>query len=173
MKDEISPELVRKLVSYDPDTGLFTWNFRESSPLYLDWVKDRFNKRYAGQPAFTYVNSRGYNQGTIFHLVYKAHRVAWAIVTGMWPEDQLDHIDRTKTNNRFINLREADHSLNAINQDARSTNKSGTKGVCQVRGNMWRAYMRIDGVMTSFGDYSDKQSAIVARQEAEVIHHGY
>jgi HNH endonuclease len=35
-----------------------------------------------------------------------AHRIACAITKGEWPSDQVDHEDRTKSNNKIENLRD-------------------------------------------------------------------
>lgn len=43
----LSPELIRQLLDYDPETGAFTWLRR---PERAGWDKT-FNTRFAGKPA--------------------------------------------------------------------------------------------------------------------------
>ena len=49
------------------------------------------------------------------HRLY-AHRVAWYLTYGFWPSE-IDHINRDKTDNRLVNLREATASTNSFNTD--------------------------------------------------------
>ena len=74
----------------------------------------------------------------------RAHRVIWAMMTGRWPDDEIDHRDRDPANNRWENLREATHSLNMLNRDEPSTNTSGVKGVSRYRKG-WRVQRKTGG----------------------------
>jgi len=60
---------------------------------------------------------------------YKAHRLAWFFVHGYMPEQQLDHINGNKSDNRLANLREASPSCNVRNQPISKSNSSGFTGV--------------------------------------------
>lgn len=48
-----------------------------------------------------------------------AHRIAWKLHYSVEPPSIIDHIDRCKSNNKIDNLREATHSLNMFNRDAK------------------------------------------------------
>ena len=43
------------------------------------------------------------------------HRAVWAVCKGRWPEQQLDHINGNKQDNRIENLREVSQSENNMN----------------------------------------------------------
>lgn len=135
-RDLPSPELLRKLLRYDPETGKLFWvarnaefftntNRRSASHAQTQW-----NERYADQEAFTAFDGHGYLMGRIFKKPYKAHRVAWAIVNGEWPNGQIDHLNGNRSDNRLKNLRQVDQSENNKNSKKRSNNKSGVTGVC-------------------------------------------
>jgi hypothetical protein len=47
----------------------------------------------------------------------KRSHIIWWIVTGSWPDQQLDHEDRIKTNDCFDNLRLATGSMNSRNRE--------------------------------------------------------
>lgn len=59
---------------------------------------------------------------------YKAHRLAWFLMTGSWPV-AIDHINGDRADNRWDNLRIADRRVNARNMALRSTNTTGISGV--------------------------------------------
>jgi hypothetical protein len=108
----ISRDELLRIVSYDPETGAFTWltNGRRAGG-----VSDRKGKT-------------AYERVRILGRLYYAHRLAWFYMTGEWPLE-IDHIDRDGTNNRWSNIRSADRSINNRNKGVRSDCLSGRRGI--------------------------------------------
>lgn len=100
----ITQARLKELLSYDPATGVFIWKVT------------RNGKMKVGLPAGSIDREDGYVEICLDRRDYKAHRLAWLYVTGAWPVYGIDHIDRDKTNNRFINLRDVPHSVNLKNR---------------------------------------------------------
>lgn len=75
------------------------------------------------------IHDTGCYQVNILNKVYKAHRVCWLLYYGEFPEDQIDHIDMNRTNNKLDNLREANKQQNMCNRGKQKNNTSGFKGV--------------------------------------------
>ena len=48
---------------------------------------------------------------------YYSHRLAFLYMTGEWPLEEVDHIDRNPYNDAWVNLRKATSSLNKWNQE--------------------------------------------------------
>lgn len=102
---------LRDILHYDEDTGKLYW--RENSHKSNTW-----NLRYPDEEAFTCIAASGYLVGKIDGKQYRAHRIAFAIYHGYWP-DEIDHIDRDKINNRIDNLRDCSRSENNLNRKFR------------------------------------------------------
>lgn len=88
---------------YDPDTGHLWWT-KKGGPT-------RNKNKPAGhrhQSGYIEVNLRFNNKQ---HRVM-AHRIAWWMYYGYWPEHFIDHINNDKSDNRISNLREATASQN-------------------------------------------------------------
>lgn len=132
-----------------------------------------FNTRFAGKEAFTATTAQGYKAGGLLSVKYDAHRIAWLLATGEWPRDQIDHIDGDRANNRFVNLREANHAINNRNARMRTNNTSGVCGVNwdSAKGK-WRATININGRKKELGRFVDISDAINARLSANQ-RHGY
>ena len=60
---------------------------------------------------------------------FKAHRIAWLLHYGSMPEQNLDHINRNKTDNRISNLREANQFINNSNAERPPNNDTGCVGI--------------------------------------------
>ncbi len=167
------PDLLRKLLRYDPETGKLFWLHR-SIDLYpgdkktSEALVQTWNAAFAGKEAFTATNNQGYNVGRIFDRGYLAHQIIFAIVEGRFAEF-IDHVSGDRADNRWINLREATRAENQRNMKIPSHNTSGIMGVSQRHNGKWRAQIHIGGKGYHLGLYSTKEDAITARRAAEKI----
>ena len=118
-------QYLHECFSYDPETGRFFWRRRPEHHFETEAAHTTWNKRWAGKEAFTQKASNGYLLGRVafggkyFRML--AHRVAFAMMTGVHPKDQIDHIDRERANNRWVNIREATHAENNWNRQERES----------------------------------------------------
>jgi hypothetical protein len=73
---------------------------------------------------------------------------------------QIDHINRVKTDNRPSNLRLVSHAENVKNQKLNKDNTSGTCGVYwNKRRGKWMAQVHLDGKTVFLGHYDFKPDA--------------
>lgn len=156
---KISSEEIKCLLDYNPETGDFIWKVR------------RGGKAKLGESAGCISN--GYVVLKILSRKLYAHRVAWLIFYGDWPDGEIDHIDNNKSNNSIKNLRLANRSENCSNKKRRSDNSSGYKGV-RPMGMKWRADIMKDGKSYKLGVFGSKKDAYAAYCEAaRLIHLDY
>lgn len=167
-----TPELLRKLLRYEPDTGKLIWMVRDVS-LFNEGSHSakhtcsRWNSHYAGKDAFTAMCSSGYKQGSIFGKRHMAHRVIWAMVHGEWLDNQIDHINHDRCDNRIINLRSVSHKENHRNKTLQSNNTSGHVGVSwHTAGGKWQANIQVGEKLKHLGIFTKKEDAIAARAAA-------
>ena len=162
-----TPSELRKLLDYDPATGVLTWRVRPVE-MFPDLRACRsWNSRYSVKPAGC-INALGYSLIGINYHRLLGHRVAWAIHHGRWPEDQIDHINLIRGDNRIANLREADNALNSRNRTLHKCNTSGVAGVSWDRSRgLWQAYINNNTGRISLGRFDDMRAAIAVRLEAE------
>jgi len=172
-KELPSPELLRKLLRYEPETGKLFW-----LPRGLEFFKDArswkiWNTRYAGEEAFTAQSTDGYKIGTLLKGQYGAHRVIWAMQTGGWPKDQIDHIDRNVINNAWTNLRTATQSQNNANKVSKIKSTSKYLGVSlNKRYKNWIAQIGKDGRKKNLGTFCCEIQAAKAYDAAAIKFHG-
>ena len=60
---------------------------------------------------------------------FKAHRIAWLLNYGDWPEGELDHINRIRTDNRIENLRVSNRTEQIKNRYIAPTKDTGERGI--------------------------------------------
>jgi hypothetical protein len=167
-----SIEELKQLLQYDPETGILTWLSRPREMFSTDQTFGMWNTRYAGKRAFT-TTYKGYYRGPIVGTRFLAHRVAWALHYGVWPQDHLDHINGIRTDNRIENLREANHAENGKNQKMPKNNKSGHIGVnWNTNASRWIAYIYVNGAQRHLGSFTTMDDAILVRVAAE-LEYGY
>lgn len=167
-KWRFSIEQLREAVSYDPVSGRLTWLHRPRSHFCSDRYYRSINRRCEGTEAFAQISQFGYAVGCIFQQKIMAHHAAFALMTGRWPEGEIDHISGRRDDNRWENLREVSHAENGRNVRLGSANTSGIMGVrwnAQTRA--WVAYIRADGKMRHLGSFKTCDDAAAARKRAE------
>jgi hypothetical protein len=163
-----SPEVLRQLLKYDADTGKLFWLKRSEVFFPSALACKRWNILRAGKEAFSYVGVYGYLRGSIFNQSLFAHRVAWAIWNGEWP-NLVDHINGIKSDNRIVNLRNVTNSENNLNMKLFACNTSGFQGVCWFpQTKRWVARIHFENKSYSLGYFKNKEDAIHARREAEI-----
>lgn len=168
-----SPETLRKLLRYEPDTGKLFWRKRTPDMFSGGYRSPEgncsaWNARFAGKEAFAFDRGNGYLSGGIFGVLYAAHRVIWAMHHGKWPDDQIDHINGDRTDNRISNIRSVSQAENGKNMKRPSTNTSGVIGVTwDKQTEKWRSGIRVDGKKKCLGRFQCKTAASIARLAAE------
>jgi hypothetical protein len=157
-RGELTAERLRELLSYDPETGVFTW---------------RVNRRRwkAGQMAGTIVE-KGYIRIRVDDRLYLAHRLAVLYVTGSWPADQVDHVNGVKADNRIANIRECTPGQNARNRKRRCGGASDLKGAYRASGGRWSSSITHNRRRFYLGVFDTQEEAHAAYCAAAQEHHG-
>lgn len=165
MNREIPIEDIRTLLTYDPETGVLTWKTRGREWFATKRACSTWNARYAGRAALTADNGVGYRVGSIANKQYLAHRVAWALHFGEWP-NVIDHVNGDTKDNRICNLRNTDNRGNSRNLRVSIRNTSGVMGVSRHQNGRWVAQLKSPGRSQYIGIFENKADAIAAREAA-------
>ena len=133
------------------------------------WTKDKRNK-FKGKKVYSLCGS-GYLRVKIFGTYLKAHRVAWFLHHGYWPDKLLDHKDGNKKNNSLKNLRCVNSKQNSHN---RKTLEGQTfKGVDFIPNlSKYRARIYFDNKRLLLGYYHSPEQAAFAYNEAAIKCYG-
>ena len=159
--NEPTAEHLRSVLHYDHATGIFTRKVSTSNNVKVGDV--------AGCP-----DGHGYLNIMVCSRKYKAHRLAWLYMYGEWPNDQIDHINRIRTDNRIANLREVSHKQNLQNAGKYSHNTSGHPGVCwNKRASKWQAQITHNQKDIFLGRFATIEEAIAARKAGELKYWGH
>lgn len=158
----VSAERLRELLDYDQGTGVFRWLIARGRGVKAGDV--------AGE-----VRRDGYVRISIEGRRYQAHRLAWLWVHGRWPDDQLDHVNTKRSDNRLENLREASLPENMQNvRQARVNSKSGLIGAspCLQTGR-WEARIYLNRKHHFLGRFDTAEEAHAAYLAAKARMHPF
>ena len=159
-KEELTQDVLKSLLNYDPETGEFTWLINKG-------------RAKAGSIA-RYSDSYGYLRIKINKKDYFAHRLAWLYVYGEFPENDIDHIDGDRSNNSISNLRKATRSENLQNLALSISNNSGFIGVhFKKSAKKYVARIRVEGRHKHLGYYDTAELASEAYKEAKRKFHRF
>lgn len=138
---------VRKVLSYDPETGVFRRLARTS------------NRISEGEIAGGICRIHGYRTINVAGARVRAARLAWAFMTGEYPKGCIDHINRNRADDRWANLRLADHSTNGANMAMNHGNKAGLKGATLTSRGRFVARIGVKGTARYLGVFDTPQQA--------------
>jgi hypothetical protein len=165
-------EYLRACFNYDPDTGILTWRARPKGHFASSKNNSHatINTRKSGKPAGTRRGVTGYVIVTMSNKMFYSHRVIWKLVTGEDPEGEIDHRNRDKGDNRWLNLRQATHAQNTHNRPRMGDNTTGYKGVYldkrRGRCKKWGAVIEVTGRRRFLGLYNTPDAAAAAYSKA-------
>lgn len=149
---DLTAEELKKHLTYNPETGLFTRN-RNGKIVGVD-------------------NGSGYLRVRVGGRYYRCHRLAWLYVYGVWPDGDIDHINRNKVDNRICNLRMTDKSSNMQNRVSQINSKSGIKGVFwNVSRRRWIVLVRTLGKIVHYRSFVFLHDAVFDSIEAYKKYH--
>jgi len=150
----LTVEYLKSKLEYNADTGEFIWKVAKGGKRIGDT---------AGS-----INDQGYLLIRINHIIYRAHRLAWIIMTGSSASGELDHIDGNRSNNKWSNLRDVTRLENKRNLGKVTTNTSGHTGVMWYKaGEKWHAQITVEGKAIHLGYFENLEDAVKVRKEAE------
>lgn len=161
---------VDKYLVYSPETGI------------LFWKVDRGNRFKAGMRAGSVFTDRAsgksYIRINMIGYCYRAHILAFVLMTGVTPKHQVDHINGNGCDNRWCNLRDVTPTDNLRNKRRPRNNKSGSIGVAFSKtSKKWRAYIYINRKLVHLGYFIEREDAFSRRKSAEMeygfhVNHG-
>lgn len=161
-----SVEVLRHRLSYDPETGVFRWKFRDDAiPMW--------NTRYADKEAGYLSSYDGYVRFAIDGVDFAAHRVAFKMMTGREPVMEIDHRNGRRHDNRWSNLREATPAQNRRNQRPKDRGGRLPKGVYRpANRKRYVAQIKVDRKVIYLGSFATPEAAHAAYVEASRKLHG-
>ena len=157
---ELTPEIVRRFLNYDPITGILSWRI----------------KYYRAAPGDSTgcASPDGYLRTMLLGKLYLVHRLAWFYVHGVWPKDQIDHINRQRDDNRLCNLREVTDQGNRRNMSTSVANSSGYTGVSWFkRDSKWQVSIMHNYKKIHLGYFTNIEDAVAARKAGELKYWGH
>jgi hypothetical protein len=156
-KPIITVERLRQVLDYNHETGIFTRRITLGATAI------------AGSVTSAATDAHGYRRVMVDGRRYPAHRLAWLHFHGVWPADQIDHINGSRSDNRIANLRAVTQLVNIQNQrTARRNNASGFLGVSWVKDrSKWRAQIMVSGAVLKIGHFTTPEAAHAAYIEAK------
>lgn len=138
--DPIPIERLHELFILEPSTGVLRWRVK--------WR--RYRRQGVGVEGVGSL-SKGYVVVGIDGKQYSRHHLVWAMTTGIWPTDEIDHKDRIPGHDWFDNLRPATRSQQLANSGGRAW-RNLPKGVYAKR-NRWFASITVNYAQLYLGTF--------------------
>lgn len=164
LKTELTAARLRELLHYDSETGAFTRKVTTGN----------MGRWKSGQLAGSKSKQTGYIEICVDAKKYQAHRLVWLYVYGKWPEQDIDHKNGIRDDNRISNLRQATRAENNQNRVLDKRNTSGYSGVTWSKAwGKWVARINVNKKAIHIGYFDDPAVAGRAYLEAKAKVHKF
>jgi len=151
--DTVTQEYVKKVLHYNPETGIFTW------------LATCSNRAVKGS-IVSCTDPHGYICLRVNNVNVRAHRLAYLYIVGKWPDNYIDHINGNTSDNRWVNLRHVTSAVSSKNKGICKRCRFGLMGIDIAHGK-YRVRIRDKGKEVHLGLYVDFFEACCARKSAE------
>lgn len=162
MNDQELSSLCNEYLKYNSETGVFIWK-KKNSGITLGSIAGGLNKK-------------GYWTIYLSGKHYRAHRLAFLIhykYLPPYPQFEIEHKNRVRSDNRILNLRKATHEENLRNCGIRKNNQSGFKGVhWHKHSKKWTSSITISRKRKYLGYFTCPIEAAKAYNKAALELHG-
>jgi len=154
---KLTQDRIKELVWYNLTTGNLIW-LNNSCRTKKNEIAGSLNKL------------TGYMQIGVDCKLYQLHRIIWLYMEGYLPENDIDHINGVKDDNRWVNLRHLSHQCNSRNRNNLNRNNiSGVTGVSWHRvSKSWHVQISSNRKSNCLGYYKDFDKAVKVRYRAEI-----
>lgn len=152
----ITYDEVRSRLSYCPESGKLTW-------------LKKTGRKAAGMEAGHLSATHGYvvvGLGCSNHL---AHRLAFLLMTGEWPDGDIDHINGVRADNRWSNLRPCSRAENMQNVKPRRR----LTGQWRAKNGRYRSCIKAYGISHHLGYFDTAEEASAAYTAAKARFHEF
>lgn len=164
MDETITVNFLRECFEHRED-GKLIWRVRPRHHFHDTRYQAIFNSRHSGKEAGT-PNAEGY---IVVSVVWAgrqrkrlAARVIWAMHNGAWPAQQIDHINRVRSDNRIENLRDVSLAANQANK----AHTNELPGAYASGPSRFRSQISIAGRVAYLGTFDTPQQAHAAFLQA-------
>ena len=154
----ITQNRLNEVLFYNFETGNFHWKITPKNHIKVGQIAGKIEK--------------GYVRIKIDGKLYRAHRLAWLYVYGEFPDEQIDHINGIRGDNRIENLRKCNNAQNQQNKIIKNNNKCNATGVDFMKG-LFRARISVNKKSILLGLFKDVEKAKSAYLEAKQKHHTF
>ncbi len=156
----LTQEQIRSDLAYNPVTGEFAWK------------KSGKGRKVGKRPGR--ISKYGYHEIKLSGKIYFAHKLAWLYVHGHYPQhpqEQIDHVNRDRSDNRIENLRLVKQGENDKNRSRYKNAKGPLTGVhWDAERKKWRADICSGDKRYNLGRYDSLFEAAAVRKSAELAH---
>ena len=141
---------LRKLLNYDPRTGVFRWKVAGGNRIEGDIAGTRDGEH----PRQIRVDGQ----------LYQAGRLAWLYMEGAWPKHQINCINGNRSDIRWSNLRETTFTQRRASVPTQS--RLGVKGVWATKNGTYAAEIKIAGQKRYLGCFKTLEEASATYAQA-------
>lgn len=147
---ELTADVVRHWLDYDPETGALTWR--------RPWGLARVGALVG------VINHHGYRVFGFRGKQRQAHRIAWLHYHGEMPLHFIDHVNGVRDDNRICNMRNATPEQNSQNKRVpMPSNRTGLMGVTlHKKTGRWQSAIGHRGTVHYLGLFDSPEAAHAA-----------